>query len=270
MRRALGLDGDMQRQGPAREPEAQAARPRQAEQVPSDRRKRRFVQDGEVPVIMVQGRRDHAGEAASPLGNRLEHAESAANAERTTRLRAERSLQEALALVRDLQTKQAHAELASTEALEAARANAAEAESLRAALRDHEERLSAAEAAKAAATEQLATAEAALATERMARNAAERALRDTAGRVPAEQQGPAEPVTPQPSRRRARGSAGKAGDTAAAKKRPSAAKTAAAADPAPRPREPKPIKWWVKPAPKAKQRRNAAAKETRPPGLTQG
>jgi hypothetical protein len=98
---------------------------------------RRFVRDGEVPVVLV-GRRDQAGDGATASGsqpvNRLAIAESALDAEHTARQRCERSLAEAQATVRELQTKIGHADLARDEAIETATHLRAENERLKAEL----------------------------------------------------------------------------------------------------------------------------------------
>ncbi len=94
---------------------------------------RRFVRDGEVPVVVVN-RRDPAVEGGAAPVNRLALAESALGAEQALRQRCERSLQEAQASLRELQTKIGHALLARDEALEANRVLAAENERLRAEL----------------------------------------------------------------------------------------------------------------------------------------
>jgi hypothetical protein len=121
VRRALGLEGLTSG------PDSSANTFRPSAQFTSDRQKRRFVQDGEVPVVLVNGQRGHARHAAdprlsagSPPTNRLEAAETALKAEREARERADRSLIEAQIMIRDLQTKLAHADLARDEAREAA------------------------------------------------------------------------------------------------------------------------------------------------------
>ena len=84
---------------------------------------RRFVRDGEVPVVVV-GRRDQAGDGANASAslpvNRLALAETALEAERAARQRCERALAEAQATVHELQTKIGHADLARDEAVETA------------------------------------------------------------------------------------------------------------------------------------------------------
>jgi hypothetical protein len=121
VRRALGLEGLT----PGQDSSANTFRP--SAQFTPDRQKRRFVQDGEVPVVLVNGQGGHARHvvdprlsAGSPSTNRLEAAETALKAEREARERADRSFMEAQTMIRDLQTKLAHANLARDEAREAA------------------------------------------------------------------------------------------------------------------------------------------------------
>ncbi len=119
MRRALGLESAASAQAHSM-PAA-----RSGERYATDRPKSRFVQDGEVPIVMI--RRDngqHAAETHPATGRsptiRLEAAEKALKTERHARETAERSLAEAQATIRDLQTKLGHAMLVREEA----RANA--------------------------------------------------------------------------------------------------------------------------------------------------
>lgn len=154
MRRALGLAGG-------------APKPRVAERTEPAQRaaerfvqghKRRFVQDGEVPVTVVSGRRDgpaestpHRGPSVGPAPSRLEAAEAALAHETAARHQAERALTEAHATVHDLQTKLGHAELARTEAADGLSREREATATLRAALRECQERLRAAETARTAA-----------------------------------------------------------------------------------------------------------------------
>lgn len=105
MRQALGLgEGAATQRAPQRrEPEA---------------RGRRFVKDGEVPVVVLSGSRDAANPGPPPV-NRVMAAEAALRAEHAAREHAEQSLREALAHVQRLQTQLAHAEMAHREALAA-------------------------------------------------------------------------------------------------------------------------------------------------------
>jgi len=240
MRRALGLDGEQLRARPAQERADTSQRP--AERFSAPGHKRRFVHDGEVPVTLVHGlvsgRREHSdtnggrpGASAQPT-NRLEVAEAALTAEIATRERAERGLQEAQAMVHDLQTKLGHADLARQEAVEALRRERETAVALRVALQQVEDQLAVA---------------------RQAQEGAERALADPRERqaMPPDE---AADVPPRPRRgRKPRAETLAAADSGAPKLptrkavgRPRSTESAAA-------REPKPIRWWL--TPRAKKKR---------------
>jgi hypothetical protein len=77
--------------------------------------RRRFVRDGEVPVTVIH--RDHHRDGEAVI-NQLEAARQAIRALTAAREQAQRSLEEAQATIRDLQTKLAHERLAKDEALE--------------------------------------------------------------------------------------------------------------------------------------------------------
>jgi hypothetical protein len=102
------------------------------------REKRRFARDGDVPVIMVRGRRENGGELREGSGaSAAESAEAAAAAlaaEHEARERAERGLAEARGTIRDLQTKLAHMALARDEAAESVRQIESEKQAVEAAL----------------------------------------------------------------------------------------------------------------------------------------
>jgi hypothetical protein len=127
MRRTLGLDGRSE----------VSSSPYPSRFGDRHQQSRRFVRDGEVPVVVVS-RRDQAGDGGPASGaapvNRLALAESNFELERTARLRCERALAEAQATVRELQTKIGHADLARDEAVEAASLLRAENERLKAEL----------------------------------------------------------------------------------------------------------------------------------------
>jgi len=132
MRKALGLLGETPRHRP--EPERSEAPTRTPGTLgmfgggggggAGGLHRRRFVQDGDVPVTVL--RRGEAGPdaaahrgAAAPLAaqsSRLQRAESLLAIETATREKAERALHDALQSLRDLQTKIGHAELARNEA----------------------------------------------------------------------------------------------------------------------------------------------------------
>lgn len=81
--------------------------------------KSRFVQDGEVPVVVVSnrpGRPDSNGALAGNDRSRIADAEAALQRERAVREQVERELATSQNHVRDLQTRLAHAELARDEA----------------------------------------------------------------------------------------------------------------------------------------------------------
>lgn len=112
MRRALGL------QGPSRQPlqqRADQARPRH-----------RFVQDGGVPVVVLNNRGDN--DPTAPFKARVAELDAALEAERAVHGTTRRTLHEALGNVQALQTRLAHAELAHEEALAVERRTRREAE----------------------------------------------------------------------------------------------------------------------------------------------
>ena len=129
MRQALGL-----RNGPSG---GHVPQRREGEQ-----RGRRFVKDGEVPVVVVNSGSRDASDGSAPI-NRIAAAETAARAERSAREQAERALAEAQITVQHLRTQLAHSEMAHREALTAERRAREQAEQ---ALRDANEARAAAEA----------------------------------------------------------------------------------------------------------------------------
>ncbi len=199
---------------------------------PGDRQRQRFVQDGDVPVTIVSRPKHRDGtDLGAPSINRISAAEAAMATERTARLRAERALQEAHAVIHDLQTKQAHAEFARSEAA------SAQQEALGALRASH-------------LREQAALQEE-LAAERTAREAAEaKLLEAVAARERAEEareraeqaRPPLAAAAPEPKRRMA--PMVKALVTKPVKRVAKAAST-------PRQPAPKPVKWWIKKTPKA-------------------
>lgn len=120
MRHALGLHGDTP---PRTTPTHPATTP-----IGSPTQRRRFVQDGEVPVTLV--RRDH-NQGGDTGTNQLDVARAAVRSAGAARERAERLLEEAQSTIRALQTKLAHERLAKDEALEAARRAEADTQSVR-------------------------------------------------------------------------------------------------------------------------------------------
>lgn len=105
MRRALGL------QGSTRQPQQQ-----RADQV---RPRHRFVQDGGVPVVVLNSRGDN--DPTAVFKARVAELEAALEAERTAHGATRRLLHEAQAAVQAQQTRLAHAEFAHNEALTAER-----------------------------------------------------------------------------------------------------------------------------------------------------
>ena len=227
MRRALGLASD--RQGQAGQSRPDPSRSKSLAHLPvrgpsATRPRHRFVQDGEVPVAVISRQRPQDADTSAAAPTSRGAMEAALQQERAARDRAERSLQEALATVRDLQTKLGHAELAQRQASESAQAARDAADALRAA---HQER-------EARWHEDLAA-------ERAARAVAEAASAGTPAEGTRRTASVAAPVAtvqdaaPEPAR-------------TPAKRAPKGTRKAAST---PRPREPQPVRWWLK---SAKQR----------------
>ena len=232
MRQALGLGGG--HGGREIVPQEGRANGRHGQSVLSlNARKRRFVRDGDVPVTILSGRGHHTaetqemgGSAAAPV-NRLELAERALAGERSAREQAERAQHDALASLRDLQTKLGHAELSHRETLKAG-------EALREALRACESRLQQAE-------EEGRHLAAALSIAQEGRAAAEAALQQSLAGQP--------PRDPLP------------GSAVRAKAPATSGLTRTAARAQPKTREPQPVKWWTeRPAAKSKTRAVTASK----------
>lgn len=97
------------------------------QQRPEDARQRhRFVRDGEVPVVVVNGRKEQDN---NPSGDpRIAAMQAVVASEKAARALADRALQEAQATIQTLQTRLAHVELAHSEALAAERARREQAE----------------------------------------------------------------------------------------------------------------------------------------------
>lgn len=125
-RRAFGLDAT---DTTVRRRDEMPARAGSTDRLLADRQKRRFVHDGEVPVVVMGGVGSSSATGANPT-NRLAVAETALDSERVARRRVERALSEAQAAVHDLQTKIGHANLARDEATEKAGRLAAELQRL--------------------------------------------------------------------------------------------------------------------------------------------
>ncbi|MDE2581759.1 MAG: hypothetical protein KGL52_09005 [Rhodospirillales bacterium] len=261
-----------------------------------DRPRRRFVQDGEVPVTVIHPRPRQGIDAlgpprpgVSPL-ERAEKAEAALATERSAREHAERLLRDAQATILDLRTKQGHAELARAEAEDAVAALRLELSAVRT-------ELGAAHASVAAAEEALQASRArpAAPARRRGRPRAGFAFADTAGSEAVEVEAAAraprialapEPAAPSPATQR------RTTKTPAVGRRTAKAVTAATGEPdagipEPLPNGPeeparparrgpgrprtvkaapkpipaaKPVKWWLKPTGRAKVAGKTVAK----------
>ena len=221
MRRALGLAGDGQ--GRAGQSRSKPSAPLPVRSASAPRPRHRFVQDGDVPVALVSRSRPQEADVPGATPRSQGVIEAALHQERATRERVERSLQEALATVRDLQTKLGHAELAQREASETVQAARDAADALRAAHQEREARwredLTAGRAARAAE-------EAALIETASAPKLAERTRRTASEAAPdAAVQGTAAEPLEAPAKRASKGMR-KAAST-------------------PRQREPQPVRWWL-------------------------
>ena len=181
MRKALGLLGE----GPRHrvDSERTEAPNRGGDRFNGGLHRRRFVQDGDVPVTVL--RRDQGHEspahrsvsaAVPPTTNRLQRTEAALAGETAAREKAERLLSETQMVVRDLQTKIGHAELAKSEATEALRREREGAAQDRANAEAREACFLDVQARAQAAEEMLQTYQEQLQEERQARKALERAL----------------------------------------------------------------------------------------------
>lgn len=241
MRKALGLYGDAPRPRPDGE---RTESPRGAGGgFMQGVHRRRFVQDGEVPVTVV--RRDtpdpaHPGTGqAAPTSSRLQRVEAALAAETAGRERAERALHEAQAAVQALQTKIGHNDLAKNEAVAASKRHLDELVTLREDLAAVTERLHEAESRANDVEEDLRATRAELTEERRARKLAERLLHEstddsamaTAHEAVAVHR-PRDPVERVPARR---------GRPPSVHAEPEV--------------EPEPVKWWLLPAKTATKRR---------------
>lgn len=112
MRRALGLQGPAR---PAPQQRADQARPRH-----------RFVQDGGVPVVVLNSRGEN--DPTAPLKARIAELEAALEAERGAHGSTKRALQDSQSSAQAAQTRLVHAEFAHGEALAAERRARKEAE----------------------------------------------------------------------------------------------------------------------------------------------
>lgn len=256
MRKALGLLGDAPRH--RTEPDRSEPQNRSSGSTGAfggGLHRRRFVQDGDVPVTVL--RRDVAHDlaahraapaSAAPTSNRLQRAEAALAAETAMREKSERALSDSQNAVRDLQTKIGHAELARNEALDGLRRERDTATQARVALEVLKAELASAQDELEQAQKAFEESEHALEEERRARKAAEKAqkIAETA-REEAERlvralseieatAVPAKPVKP------ARLTAKATGDLFGAET-PRRGAT-----------EPEPVKWWLNSGPAGKRK----------------
>ena len=222
MRRALGLTNDGAGRRSASQPEQQRAgsQGRLAGRPSADKPRHRFVQDGTVPVTVINR---HRPDEADGLSAGRAAIEAALQDERAARAKAERSLQEALATVHDLQTKLGHAELAYREASGTLQAARAAADALQAEHQEHELRWARDLAAECAA-----------------RTAAEAALIEAA-KAPGQATRTRRPPSTLEPTLMAQG-------TSPALPAKVVAKRTRKAVTEPRQPEPKPVKWWLKSA----------------------
>jgi hypothetical protein len=182
MRKALGLLGESQRH--RTDPERSEQPARMGDRFNGGLHRRRFVQDGDIPVTVL--RRDqgyeapaHRGVAAppAPTSSRLQRTEAALAAETAARDKAERALAETQSIMRDLQTKIGHAELAKNEAIDALQRERESLAELRAEGEAWEERLQEVREEARAAERNANLYHEQLADERHARKIAEKAQR---------------------------------------------------------------------------------------------
>jgi hypothetical protein len=243
MRKALGLLGESPRNRTDADRMDQPSR--MGDRFNGGLHRRRFVQDGDIPVTVL--RRDqnhdvpaHRGVAApaAPTSSRLQRTEAVLAAETAAREKAERSLAETHSVVRDLQTKIGHAELAKSEAIDALRRERETHAQLRSDLEAMQERLVEALEQVRLAEHSVETCQEQLADERQARKVIEKALRAAeSGREAAEQlvralseEAPAAPA-PQPYRRQR---VVAEPEVVARRGRPDVVTA-----------EPEPVKWWL-------------------------
>jgi chromosome segregation ATPase len=232
--------------------------------------RRRFVQDGDVPVTVL--RRDQGAEAPAhravapslpPQTSRLQRTEAALAAETAARERAERQLSETQSIVRDWQTKIGHAELAKNEAIEVLHKERETTAAIRAAEEERAARLQEAIEQAAAAESSAQSYHEQLIEERQARKNAEKALRAAeAARDAAEQL--VETLTHEAQENRsAVARPEKVAAARAVRASPEAQRKWPVAEPAVTAKrrqqteaagEPEPVKWWLNTGPGTKRR----------------
>lgn len=144
--------------------------------------RRKFVQDGDVPVAYVRREQTRDGAAVQPaapsaLAIRLQRAEADLAAQTAARQHAERVSGEAQTALRDLRTKLGHVELAHTEAVEALRREREQQVARRLAEQELASRQQESEDRLRGLQRALNTAQADLAEERSQRKSLEKELR---------------------------------------------------------------------------------------------
>jgi hypothetical protein len=256
MRKALGLLGEGQRH--RSESERSEPAHRMGDRFNGGLHRRRFVQDGDIPVTVLRRDPGHelpahrgAPAAALPTSSRLQRTEAALASETAARERAERTLAEVHALVHDLQTKIGHAELAKNEAVDALRRERDASAQLRTELHGLQEQLEQALAQAQAAEQASASWQDQMSDERHARRSAEKALRlaeaarDEAERLVRALSEDAPAPAPRRSESVRRSHVEPEVVTAPARRSRVVEQLAA---------EPEPVKWWLNPKPTAKRR----------------
>lgn len=144
--------------------------------------RRKFVQDGDVPVAYVRREQARDGVAAQPAGPsalaiRLQRAEADLSAQTAARQHAERAANDAQATLRDLRTKLGHVELAHSEAVEALRREREQQSARRQAEQEIASRQQENEDRLRALQRALSAAQAELAEEKSQRKALEKEIR---------------------------------------------------------------------------------------------
>ena len=182
MRRALGLPGESPRH--RLEGDRLEAPHRMPDRPGAGAHRRRFVQDGEIPVTIL--RRDPGHDAPQhriapapvpPPNSRLQRLEAALAAETIARAQAERASAESNAALRDLHTKVGHADLARNEAVEALRHERKAVAALREELAAAKVRIDEVRNRAALAERNVVDADNAAANERIVRQTLEKSLR---------------------------------------------------------------------------------------------
>lgn len=253
MRKALGLLGEGQRHRPDSERVDQSHR--LGDRFSGGLHRRRFVQDGDIPVTVLRRDQGHdlpargTPTATPPSSSRLQRTEAALAAETAAREKAERALADVQALAHDLQTKIGHAELAKNEAGEALRRERDVNAQLRTETRTLQDQLDEALAQARAAEQESASWRDQLAEERHTRKSMEKALRTAeTARDEAEKLVRAlSEVPPAPRRTEKVRRPHVEPEVAVATSRRSRAVEIPAA-------EPEPVKWWLTSKPVTKRR----------------